>query len=65
MVSLLQSFLLMGAAAPGSQQIPSTRLLGVNEPLGLGPSLLSLYPDEDPAQPRSHFQAVAGLAEAR
>lgn len=33
-------------------------------PTGLGPSLLSLYPDEDAAQPRSHFQPAAGLAQA-
>uniref|UniRef100_A0A8D2JSJ9 Hypoxia-inducible factor 3-alpha n=1 Tax=Sciurus vulgaris TaxID=55149 RepID=A0A8D2JSJ9_SCIVU len=59
------SFLLTGGAAPRSQQDPATRLLDMNVPLGLGPSLLSLYPDEDPVQPRSHFQAAAGLAQAR
>ncbi|XP_047385351.1 hypoxia-inducible factor 3-alpha isoform X4 [Sciurus carolinensis] len=59
------SFLLTGGAAPRSQQDPATRLLDLNVPLGLGPSLLSLYPDEDPVQPRSHFQAAAGLAQAR
>ncbi|XP_022441016.1 hypoxia-inducible factor 3-alpha isoform X2 [Delphinapterus leucas] len=58
------SFLLTGGPAPGSQQDPSTHLLELNEPLGLGPSLLSLYPDEDTAQPRSHFQPAAGLAQA-
>ncbi|XP_057566990.1 hypoxia-inducible factor 3-alpha isoform X2 [Hippopotamus amphibius kiboko] len=58
------SFLLTGGPAPGSQHDPSTHLLELNEPLGLGPSLLSLYPDEDTAQPRSHFQPTAGLAQA-
>ncbi|KAL2763049.1 hypoxia-inducible factor 3-alpha isoform a [Daubentonia madagascariensis] len=58
------SFLLTGGPAPGSQQHPSTHLLDLNEPLGLGPSLLSLYPDEDTAQPRSHFQPAAGVAQA-
>uniref|UniRef100_A0A452VGT6 Hypoxia inducible factor 3 subunit alpha n=1 Tax=Ursus maritimus TaxID=29073 RepID=A0A452VGT6_URSMA len=33
-------------------------------PTGLGPSLLSLYPDEDTAEPRSHFQPAVGLAQA-
>ncbi|XP_048647193.1 hypoxia-inducible factor 3-alpha [Marmota marmota marmota] len=59
------SFLLTGGAAPGSQQDPSSRLLDVNEPWGLGPSLLSLCPGQDPVQPRSHFQAAAGLAQTR
>nr|XP_040135964.1 hypoxia-inducible factor 3-alpha isoform X4 [Ictidomys tridecemlineatus] len=59
------SFLLTGAAAPGSQQDPGSRLLDMNEPLGLGPSLLSVCPGQDPVQPRSHFQAAAGLAQAR
>eukprot|EP00069_Balaena_mysticetus_P009874 bmy_06581T0 len=63
-VELLGSFLLTGGPAPGSQQDPSTHLLELNEPLGLGPSLLSLYPDEDTTQPRSHFQPAAGLAQA-
>lgn len=58
------SFLLTGGPAPGSRQDPSTHLLELNEPLGPGPSLLSLYPDEDAAQPRSHFQLAAGLAQA-
>ncbi|XP_012508733.1 PREDICTED: hypoxia-inducible factor 3-alpha isoform X3 [Propithecus coquereli] len=58
------SFLLTGGPAPGSQQHPSTHLLDLNEPLGLGPSLLSLYPDEDTVQPRSHFQPAAGVAQA-
>ncbi|XP_012919400.1 hypoxia-inducible factor 3-alpha isoform X2 [Mustela putorius furo] len=58
------SFLLTGGPAPGSQQDASTHLLGLREPLRLGPSLLSLYPDEDTAEPRSHFQAAAGLAQA-
>ncbi|XP_053463608.1 hypoxia-inducible factor 3-alpha isoform X1 [Nycticebus coucang] len=58
------SFLLTGGPAPGSQQHPSTHLLDLNEPLGLGPSLLSLCPDEDTAQPRSHLQPGAGLAQA-
>ncbi|XP_003799581.1 hypoxia-inducible factor 3-alpha isoform X2 [Otolemur garnettii] len=57
------SFLLTGGPAPGSQQHPSTHLLDLNEPLGLGPSLLSLCPDEDTAQPGSHFQPGAGLAQ--
>uniref|UniRef100_A0A452F788 Hypoxia-inducible factor 3-alpha n=1 Tax=Capra hircus TaxID=9925 RepID=A0A452F788_CAPHI len=35
-----------------------------SSPTGPGPSLLSLYPDEDAAQPRSHFQLAAGLAQA-
>ncbi|XP_007532274.1 hypoxia-inducible factor 3-alpha isoform X2 [Erinaceus europaeus] len=56
------SFLLTGGRAPGYQQNPSTPLLEMNEPLGLGPSLLSLYPDEDTTHPRSHFQPSAGLA---
>ncbi|XP_027801592.1 hypoxia-inducible factor 3-alpha isoform X2 [Marmota flaviventris] len=59
------SFLLTGGAAPGSQQDPSSRLLDVNEPWGLGPSLLPLCPGQDPVQPRSHFQAAAGLAQTR
>ncbi|XP_040135966.2 hypoxia-inducible factor 3-alpha isoform X2 [Ictidomys tridecemlineatus] len=59
------SFLLTGAAAPGSQQDPGSRLLDVNEPLGLGPSLLSVCPGQDPVQPRSHFQAAAGSAQIR
>ncbi|KAF3814740.1 hypothetical protein GH733_017016 [Mirounga leonina] len=58
------SFLLTGGPAPGSQQDASTHLLELNEPLRLGPSLLSLYPDEDTAEPRSHFQPAAGLAQA-
>nr|XP_010945145.1 PREDICTED: LOW QUALITY PROTEIN: hypoxia-inducible factor 3-alpha [Camelus bactrianus] len=58
------SFLLTGGPASGSQQDPSTHLLELNEPMSLGPSLLSLYPDEDPAQPRSHFQPAASLAQA-
>ncbi|OWK15613.1 HIF3A [Cervus elaphus hippelaphus] len=60
----LPSFLLTGGPAPGSRQDPSTHLLELNEPLGPGPSLLSLYPDEDTAQPSSHFQLAAGLAQA-
>ncbi|XP_004867169.1 hypoxia-inducible factor 3-alpha isoform X2 [Heterocephalus glaber] len=58
------SFLLMGGQAPGIQQDPHTHFLDMDEPLGLGPSLLSLYPDEDAAQPRSHFVPAAGLAQA-
>ncbi|XP_055267778.1 hypoxia-inducible factor 3-alpha isoform X2 [Moschus berezovskii] len=58
------SFLLTGGPAPGSRQDPSTHLLELNEALGPGPSLLSLYPDEDTALPRSHFQLAAGLAQA-
>uniref|UniRef100_A0A8C9KAU5 Hypoxia inducible factor 3 subunit alpha n=1 Tax=Panthera tigris altaica TaxID=74533 RepID=A0A8C9KAU5_PANTA len=33
-------------------------------PTGLGPPLLSLYADEDPVEPRSHFQPAAGLGQA-
>ncbi|XP_073913847.1 hypoxia-inducible factor 3-alpha isoform X3 [Castor canadensis] len=57
------SFLLTGGPAPGSQRDADAPLLDMNEPLGLGPSLLSLYPDEDAAQPRSHFTPAAGLAQ--
>uniref|UniRef100_A0A8C5ZN65 Hypoxia inducible factor 3 subunit alpha n=1 Tax=Marmota marmota marmota TaxID=9994 RepID=A0A8C5ZN65_MARMA len=61
------SFLLTGGAAPGSQQDPSLRALPLTLclPTGLGPSLLSLCPGQDPVQPRSHFQAAAGLAQTR
>ncbi|XP_021572716.1 hypoxia-inducible factor 3-alpha isoform X3 [Carlito syrichta] len=58
------SFLLTGGPAPGSQQDPRSSLLDLNEPLGLGPSLLSLYPNEDTAQSRGHFQPATGLAQA-
>ncbi|XP_047645630.1 hypoxia-inducible factor 3-alpha isoform X2 [Phacochoerus africanus] len=58
------SFLLTGGPAPGSRQDPGTHLLELNEPLGLGPSLLSLSRDEDAAQSRSHFQPAADLAQA-
>ncbi|XP_008589999.1 PREDICTED: hypoxia-inducible factor 3-alpha isoform X2 [Galeopterus variegatus] len=58
------SFLLTGGPTPGSQQDPSTHLLDLNEPLGLGPSLLSLYQDEDTTQPGSHFEPATGLAQA-
>ncbi|XP_074172328.1 hypoxia-inducible factor 3-alpha isoform X3 [Rhinolophus sinicus] len=58
------SFLLTGGPAPVSQQDPSTHLLALNEPLGMGPSLLCLYADEDTTQPKSHFQPVTGLAQA-
>ncbi|XP_010639159.1 hypoxia-inducible factor 3-alpha isoform X2 [Fukomys damarensis] len=58
------SFLLMGGQAPGIQRDPRSHLLDMSEPLGLGPSLLSLYPEEDAAQPRSHFVQAAGLAQA-
>ncbi|XP_066127839.1 hypoxia-inducible factor 3-alpha isoform X1 [Saccopteryx bilineata] len=58
------SFLLTGGPAPASQQNPSTHLLELNEPLGLGPSLLCLYPDEDTTQPKSHFQPMTSLAQA-
>ncbi|XP_006105349.1 hypoxia-inducible factor 3-alpha [Myotis lucifugus] len=57
------NFLLTGPA-PGRQQDPSTHLLELNEPLGLGPSLLCLYPDEDATQPKSHFQPVTSLTQA-
>ncbi|XP_011818537.1 PREDICTED: hypoxia-inducible factor 3-alpha [Colobus angolensis palliatus] len=58
------SFLLTGGPAPGRLQDPSTHLLDLNEPLGLGPSLLSPYSDEDTTQPRDHFQPTAGSAQA-
>uniref|UniRef100_A0A8C5XEQ6 Hypoxia-inducible factor 3-alpha n=1 Tax=Microcebus murinus TaxID=30608 RepID=A0A8C5XEQ6_MICMU len=58
------SFLLTGGPATGSQHPPATHLPDAIEPLGLGPSLLSLYPDQDTAQPRSHFQPAAGVAQA-
>ncbi|XP_037675642.1 hypoxia-inducible factor 3-alpha isoform X2 [Choloepus didactylus] len=58
------NFLLTGGAAPGSQQDPGIHLLHLSEPLGLGTSLLALYPEEDNTQPRSHFQPSAGLAQA-
>ncbi|KAM9224796.1 hypoxia-inducible factor 3-alpha isoform 2-T2 [Dugong dugon] len=57
------SFLLTGGPAPGSQQDPSTHLLDLSEPLGLGPSLISVYSDADTAQPRNRLQPVAGLAQ--
>ncbi|XP_070258677.1 LOW QUALITY PROTEIN: hypoxia-inducible factor 3-alpha [Myotis yumanensis] len=57
------NFLLTGPA-PGRQQDPSTHLLELNEPLGLAPSLLCLYPDEDATQPKSHFQPVTSLTQA-
>ncbi|XP_007941239.1 hypoxia-inducible factor 3-alpha [Orycteropus afer afer] len=56
------SFLLTEGPAPGSQQDPSTHLLDLSEPLGLGPSLLSLYSDEDTTQPKSHLPPAAGVA---
>ncbi|XP_008820151.1 hypoxia-inducible factor 3-alpha isoform X1 [Nannospalax galili] len=59
------SFLLQGRQLPGSQQDSRTSLLNVHEHLGLAPSLLSLYQDEDTAQPRNHFPPAAGLAQAR
>ncbi|XP_048225212.1 hypoxia-inducible factor 3-alpha isoform X4 [Perognathus longimembris pacificus] len=60
------SFLLTGAPAPGSRQDVSTPLLNVHEPVGLGPSLLSVYPEEDTAQRRSHLVPPStGLAQAR
>ncbi|XP_024092473.2 hypoxia-inducible factor 3-alpha isoform X2 [Pongo abelii] len=58
------SFLLTGGPAPGSLQDPSTPLLNLNEPLGLGPSLLSPYSDEDTTQPGGPFQPRAGSAQA-
>ncbi|XP_035140720.1 hypoxia-inducible factor 3-alpha isoform X1 [Callithrix jacchus] len=58
------SFLLTGGPAPGSLQDPSTPLLDLNEPLGLGPSLLSPYSDGDTDQPRGHFQPAAGSGQA-
>ncbi|XP_036158872.1 hypoxia-inducible factor 3-alpha isoform X1 [Myotis myotis] len=57
------NFLLTGPA-PGRQQDPSTHLLELNEPLGMGPSLLCLYPDEDATQRKSHFQPVTSLTQA-
>nr|XP_055225773.1 hypoxia-inducible factor 3-alpha isoform X4 [Gorilla gorilla gorilla] len=58
------SFLLRGGPAPGSLQDPSTPLLNLNEPLGLGPTLLSPYSDEDTTQPGGPFQPRAGSAQA-
>nr|XP_054959301.1 hypoxia-inducible factor 3-alpha isoform X6 [Pan paniscus] len=58
------SFLLTGGPAPGSLQDPSTPLLNLNEPLGLRPSLLSPYSDEDTTQPGGPFQPRAGSAQA-
>ncbi|XP_051693361.2 hypoxia-inducible factor 3-alpha isoform X2 [Oryctolagus cuniculus] len=64
--SLSLSFLLTRGPAPGGQQEPSAPLLGLSEPLGLGPSLLSLYPEDAAAaaQPASPFQPVASSARA-
>ncbi|KAM5236404.1 hypoxia-inducible factor 3-alpha [Ctenodactylus gundi] len=57
------SILLTGGPAPAIQQDPSSHLLDMNEPLDLGPALLSLYPDEVLAQHRSRFTLAAGLAQ--
>ncbi|XP_006142160.1 hypoxia-inducible factor 3-alpha [Tupaia chinensis] len=54
------SFLLTGRPALVSQQNPRIPLLD----LGLGPSLLPLYLDEDAARPRSRVQPAAGVAQA-
>ncbi|XP_036131322.1 hypoxia-inducible factor 3-alpha [Molossus molossus] len=58
------SFLLTGGPTPARQQDPSTHLLELNESLGLGPSLLCLYPDEDTTQPKSHFPPATSLTQA-
>lgn len=58
------SFLLAGGPAPVGQQDPSAHLLELNEPLGLGPSLLCVYPHEDATQPKSHFQPATSLTQA-
>uniref|UniRef100_A0A8C9BG90 Hypoxia-inducible factor 3-alpha n=1 Tax=Phocoena sinus TaxID=42100 RepID=A0A8C9BG90_PHOSS len=55
-LSLVHGFGWLGGNSP-LVYLPSS-------PTGLGPSLLSLYPEEDTAQPRSHFQPAAGLAQA-
>lgn len=57
------SFLLQGRQLPGNQLNPP--LLDSCEPLGPAPSLLSLYQHEEAVQPRNHFPAAAGLAQAR
>ncbi|KAM6222393.1 hypoxia-inducible factor 3-alpha [Rhynchocyon petersi] len=56
------SFVVTGGPAAGSQQDRSTRILALTEPLGLATSLLSCS-DEDVAQPRSHLQPAAVLAQ--
>ncbi|XP_055993143.1 hypoxia-inducible factor 3-alpha isoform X2 [Sorex fumeus] len=58
------SFLLTGGPALGSQPAPGTPLLELNESLGSASPLLSLYPGDNTAQPRSHFEPAAGLAQA-
>ncbi|XP_055471430.1 hypoxia-inducible factor 3-alpha [Psammomys obesus] len=57
------SFLLQGRQLPGNQLDPL--LLDSREPLGPAPSPLSLYQHEEAVQPRNHFPAAAGLAQAR
>nr|XP_044990335.1 hypoxia-inducible factor 3-alpha [Jaculus jaculus] len=57
------SFLLQGRQFPGNQQNLRSPLPNMHEPLGLASSLRSLCQDEDAAQPRSHFQPAAGLAQ--
>ncbi|XP_027287119.1 hypoxia-inducible factor 3-alpha isoform X2 [Cricetulus griseus] len=58
------SFLLQGRQFPGNQQDPRTPLLDSHEPLGLAPSLLSLYQHEETIQSRNHVPPAAGLAQA-
>nr|XP_034348261.1 hypoxia-inducible factor 3-alpha isoform X3 [Arvicanthis niloticus] len=57
------SFLLQGRQLPGNQQDPRGPLLDSHEPLGLAPSLLSLYQHEETIQPRNLFPPAAGLAQ--
>lgn len=55
------SFLLTGGPALGSQPTPSTPVLELSPTLGSTSPLFSLYPTEDAAQPKSHFQPAVGL----
>jgi hypothetical protein len=62
------TFLTILLLTPGSGEkdrsgVPFPLVYVQSFPTGLGPSLLSLYPDEDAAQPRSHFTPAAGLAQ--
>lgn len=57
------SFLLQGRQLPGNQPDPRAPLVDSHEPLGLAPSLLSLYQHEETIQPRNHFLPAAGLAQ--
>ncbi|XP_042127072.1 hypoxia-inducible factor 3-alpha isoform X2 [Peromyscus maniculatus bairdii] len=59
------SFLLQGRQFPGNQPDPRTPLLDSREPVGLAPSLLSVYQHEETIQPRNHVPPAAALAQAR